>query len=68
MALAAESMATIARILGAPHQEYKHTARQLRNVDLLDQMHKHAKSGRYYDFGNHTEHVGAPTLAWSHSP
>ncbi|GAQ91059.1 mannosyl-oligosaccharide glucosidase [Klebsormidium nitens] len=57
MALAAESMALIGRILGEPADVYEETAEHLSDFSLLNQLHLDEKSGNYYDFGNHTEKV-----------
>ncbi|KAG0605933.1 hypothetical protein M758_9G099500 [Ceratodon purpureus] len=57
MTLAAKSLAKIASIVGAPNEVYAATAAQLTNLELLNKLHYDAESGRYYDYGFHTEEV-----------
>lgn len=57
MALAAKSMALISRLVGAEGSEYERTAQQLSDIDLLNKFHYDSGTGRYYDYGNHTEKV-----------
>ncbi|CAM6105240.1 unnamed protein product [Calypogeia fissa] len=57
MALAAETMTMIAGIAGEPPGKYEATARSLTNLTRLNEMHFDYDSGRYYDYGNHTEKV-----------
>ncbi|XP_024535407.1 alpha-glucosidase 2 isoform X1 [Selaginella moellendorffii] len=57
MALAAKSMVMIAKIIGAPHEEYEAMSQVLSDFDVLNQLHYDRKRGRYYDYGNHTEKV-----------
>eukprot|EP00850_Spirogloea_muscicola_P002227 SM000008S22316 [mRNA] locus=s8:1007219:1015250:+ [translate_table: standard] len=57
MALASECMFRIARIIKEPSHEYEKNLIQLSQMEALDKLHLDAASGRYYDFGNHTEQV-----------
>ncbi|MCO5574989.1 hypothetical protein L7F22_028786 [Adiantum nelumboides] len=61
MALAAKSMTRISSLLGKDSSDYKRMAQELTDMDLLNKLHYDTRSGRYYDFGNHTEKV---KLAW----
>ncbi|MCO5560649.1 hypothetical protein L7F22_014266 [Adiantum nelumboides] len=61
MALAAKSMTRISTLLGKDSSDYKRMAQELTDMDLLNKLHYDTGSGRYYDFGNHTEKV---KLAW----
>ncbi|KAI5063243.1 hypothetical protein GOP47_0021790 [Adiantum capillus-veneris] len=61
MVLATKSMLRISSLLGKDSGEYRRMAEQLANMDLLNKLHYDTVSGRYYDFGNHTEKV---KLAW----
>uniref|UniRef100_A0A7I4A5H3 Mannosyl-oligosaccharide glucosidase n=1 Tax=Physcomitrium patens TaxID=3218 RepID=A0A7I4A5H3_PHYPA len=57
MALAAQSLAKLASIVDAPNEVYVATAAQLTDLDLLNKLHYDAGSGRYLDYGLHTEKV-----------
>eukprot|EP00850_Spirogloea_muscicola_P022011 SM000272S10278 [mRNA] locus=s272:104617:110725:- [translate_table: standard] len=57
MALASECMFRIARIIKEPSHEYEENLKQLSQMEALDKQHLDAASGRYCDFGNHTEQV-----------
>eukprot|EP00850_Spirogloea_muscicola_P001702 SM000006S19467 [mRNA] locus=s6:933173:940366:+ [translate_table: standard] len=57
MALASECMFRIARIIKEPSHEYEENLKQLSQMEALDKQHLDAASGRYFDFGNHTEQV-----------
>ncbi|KAH7297342.1 hypothetical protein KP509_26G066000 [Ceratopteris richardii] len=61
IALASKSMAVISALLGKDTSKYDSMVKELTDVDLLNKLHYDAGSGRYYDFGNHTEKV---KLAW----
>lgn len=60
MALAAQSLVTIGRVLKLPESEYHHydeTSQKLHNIHLLNELHLHNESGQYLDFGMHTDDV-----------
>ncbi|KAL3702226.1 hypothetical protein R1sor_020248 [Riccia sorocarpa] len=57
MAVAADTMALVARLTGEPHESYEATAEGLKNLKRLNEMHYDMDSGHYYDFGLHTEEV-----------
>ncbi|GLJ14104.1 hypothetical protein SUGI_0226180 [Cryptomeria japonica] len=61
MSLAAECMHLISRLLGLTSNKYHPTAKQLSDLNLLNDMHYDNVSGTYHDFGNHTEQV---SLKW----
>lgn len=65
MALAAKSMALISSLLGeGSNNEYETTAKQLSDLDLLNKLHYDPGTGRYYDYGNHTEKVKLDWKVW----
>eukprot|EP00250_Pteridium_aquilinum_P016497 c23131_g1_i1 orf=429-2942(-) len=64
MALAAKSMALISSLLGKSSNEYERTAKQLTDIDLLNKLHYDSGTGRYYDYGNHTEKVKLTWKVW----
>ncbi|KAH9314208.1 hypothetical protein KI387_022835, partial [Taxus chinensis] len=61
MSLAAECMNLISRLLGLTSSKYHPTAKQLSDLNLLNEMHYDNISGMYFDFGNHSEQV---SLKW----
>lgn len=57
MALASGIMASIARLLGEPHQDYEHSHRVLSDNNLLNELHWSEQLRAFSDFGNHTQNV-----------
>ncbi|KAL2629040.1 hypothetical protein R1flu_013726 [Riccia fluitans] len=57
MAVAAETMALVARLTGEPYESYETTAEGLKNLKRLNEMHYDMESGHYYDYGLHSEEV-----------
>ncbi|GBG60662.1 hypothetical protein CBR_g11887 [Chara braunii] len=57
MALAADSLAVIAKMVGERHEHYEATAAWLSDINLLNSLHLDLESGRYYDYGNHSDKV-----------
>ncbi|CAM6105574.1 unnamed protein product [Calypogeia fissa] len=60
IANASDAMALLARVAGIPYEEYKKyevTSRNLGNLTRLNELHLDNETGRYYDYGNHTEKV-----------
>ncbi|KAJ7299602.1 hypothetical protein O6H91_Y196800 [Diphasiastrum complanatum] len=57
MALGAKTMALIARIIGAPYEAYEATSNELASMKELNELHYDSLTGRYYDYGNHSEKV-----------
>lgn len=57
MALSSGIMASVARLLGEPHQEYERTHQVLSDNNLLNELHWSEQLRAYSDFGNHTQAV-----------
>ncbi|XP_056136142.1 mannosyl-oligosaccharide glucosidase [Lampris incognitus] len=57
MALASGIMASIAKLLGEPHQEYESTHQVLSDNNLLNKLHWSEQLRAFSDFGNHTQAV-----------
>ncbi|XP_030644183.1 mannosyl-oligosaccharide glucosidase [Chanos chanos] len=57
MAWASGIMASVARLLGEPHQEYERTHLTLSDNDLLSQLHWSENLRAFCDYGNHTQAV-----------
>ncbi|KAG7314203.1 hypothetical protein KOW79_022699 [Hemibagrus wyckioides] len=57
MVLASRGMASMARLLGEPHQEYENTYETLSNNSLLNELHWSEQLHAFCDYGNHTQAV-----------
>ncbi|KAF3852368.1 hypothetical protein F7725_005723 [Dissostichus mawsoni] len=57
MALSSGIMASIARLLGEPHQDYELTHHVLSDNDKLNELHWSDQLHAFSDFGNHTQAV-----------
>ncbi|KAK2817119.1 hypothetical protein Q5P01_025310 [Channa striata] len=57
MALSSRIMASIARLLGEPHQDYEHSHQVLSDNNLLNELHWSEQLSAFSDFGNHTHAV-----------
>lgn len=57
MALSSGIMASIAQLLGEPHQDYQLSHRVLSDNDLLNRLHWSEQLRAFSDFGNHTQAV-----------
>ncbi|KAF3687732.1 Mannosyl-oligosaccharide glucosidase [Channa argus] len=57
MALSSGIMASVARLLGEPHQDYEHTHQVLSDNNLLNELYWSEQLGAFSDFGNHTHAV-----------
>lgn len=57
MALTSGIMASVARLLGEPHQEYERSHQVLSDNDLLTKLHWSERLRAFSDYGNHTEAV-----------
>ncbi|CAG5928549.1 unnamed protein product [Menidia menidia] len=57
MALSSGIMASIAQLLGEPHQDYKASHDVLSDNERLDELHWSDQLRAFSDFGNHTQSV-----------
>lgn len=57
MVLSSGIMASIARLLGEPHQDYERSHRVLSDNNLLNELHWSEQHRAFSDFGNHTQAV-----------
>lgn len=57
MALSSGIMASIAQLLGEPHEDYKLLHDTLSDNNLLNKLHWSEQLRAFSDFGNHTENV-----------
>lgn len=57
MALSSGIMASIARLLGEPHQDYEISHQVLSDNNLLNDLHWSEQLRAFSDFGNHTQAV-----------
>uniref|UniRef100_A0AAR2IP76 Mannosyl-oligosaccharide glucosidase n=1 Tax=Pygocentrus nattereri TaxID=42514 RepID=A0AAR2IP76_PYGNA len=57
MVLASGVMASMARLLGEPHEEYQRTHLTLGDNNLLNELHWSEQHRAFCDYGNHTQAV-----------